>query len=479
MLRENLRPAGTRPTPDTSPRSWLSRWFAEINGSRRNIPHCCRARLTVEWLEGRWVPSGTIDYFNGIDSGMITGGADGYLYYNNNLGSEVDTMDTSGNPGTVYVYYEATGNIYGVARGADDNVWMTGLVGEGPLVNVVGYIDHLTHDTVFYPLPDGWSAYPGIAPVWGSDGDVWFGVNRSDLGSELDKGIANMDPYTGEVLGYYSIPSETVIGRLTPGPDDNLWFTEPYTGKIGKITTGGTITEYAIPNGGNPSYEATPGAITAAPDGNLWFTYKDGVGSITPSGSFTLYTVEGGNPSGIAASDDGYIYYGVNAPQDGPITIVQRSLETGVTDETRSSINTLVVDLTIGPDGNVWISAPSVIMRYTPPSGGGFAAPAAMPPSGSGPAADTSTAVDGVVPVGGQTVAPPVVEAGRTGVSARATDVTLTAPLIAPATDSGGLTRAPGAHHAQFTTPDWFLDGRDDLDRPDDFAPISVGAVTF
>jgi virginiamycin B lyase len=50
------------------------------------------------------------------------------------------------------------------------------------------------------------------------------------------------------------------------------------TSKIGKITTGGTITEYTLPSGSEPL------GITAGPDGNLWFT-DDGtsrIGKITP-----------------------------------------------------------------------------------------------------------------------------------------------------------------------------------------------------
>src|SRR6202012_2406117 len=52
---------------------------------------------------------------------------------------------------------------------------------------------------------------------------------------------------------------------ITAGPDGNLWFTEPSTGKIGKSTTAGAITEY----GGSLSF---PQKIVTGPDGNLWFT---------------------------------------------------------------------------------------------------------------------------------------------------------------------------------------------------------------
>ena len=55
---------------------------------------------------------------------------------------------------------------------------------------------------------------------------------------------------------------------ITLGPDGNIWFTEVgISGSgsgIGRITSGGTITEFTGPG--------SPGGITAGPDGALWFT---------------------------------------------------------------------------------------------------------------------------------------------------------------------------------------------------------------
>jgi virginiamycin B lyase len=47
----------------------------------------------------------------------------------------------------------------------------------------------------------------------------------------------------------------------------NLWFTENATGNIGRITTVGAITEFALPIAGSK-----PTGITKDVDGNLWFT---------------------------------------------------------------------------------------------------------------------------------------------------------------------------------------------------------------
>src|SRR5262245_22661777 len=63
---------------------------------------------------------------------------------------------------------------------------------------------------------------------------------------------------------------------ITAGPDGALWFTENRD-KIGRITTGGAVTEFALPA------RSSPQGIAAGPDGALWFTEVDGnkIGRIT------------------------------------------------------------------------------------------------------------------------------------------------------------------------------------------------------
>ncbi|MBV8155370.1 MAG: Virginiamycin B lyase, partial [Candidatus Eremiobacteraeota bacterium] len=54
---------------------------------------------------------------------------------------------------------------------------------------------------------------------------------------------------------------------IAVGPDGALWFTEFDQGKIGRITTDGTIDDhYKLPPFG------VSRGITTGPDGALWFT---------------------------------------------------------------------------------------------------------------------------------------------------------------------------------------------------------------
>ena len=51
------------------------------------------------------------------------------------------------------------------------------------------------------------------------------------------------------------------------GPDRNLWFTENNSGRVGKVTTSGGFTVYAV-----ASANADLGGIAEGLDGRLWFT---------------------------------------------------------------------------------------------------------------------------------------------------------------------------------------------------------------
>jgi streptogramin lyase len=114
------------------------------------------------------------------------------------------------------------------------------------------------------PAPkQGWSRrlsrltiIAGIVLLALAGGLTWFLVPRAPGG-----------PFTAFPLpGPGSSPES-----ITTGPDGNLWFTELYGNKIGRITTNGTITEFPLPRSGGRLTQ-----ITAGPDGNLWFT-KNGI----------------------------------------------------------------------------------------------------------------------------------------------------------------------------------------------------------
>jgi streptogramin lyase len=154
--------------------------------------------------------------------------------------------------------------------------------------------------------------------------------------------------------------------RITAGPDGNVWFTEPYTYRIGRITPSGVITEF----GDVFSVNMNPQGITLGHDGNLWFTGGGSrIGRITPSGVITEFITgpndlsDPSNNSGITAGPDGNLwfttYMGGSIGRITPAGVVTKFSAGISAGETPYSI-------TSGSDGNLWFTEYAKIGRITP-----------------------------------------------------------------------------------------------------------------
>jgi streptogramin lyase len=84
-------------------------------------------------------------------------------------------------------------------------------------------------------------------------------------------GAASAGPLAPPPIVEYAVPTaNSAPSGITAGPAGNLWFTEFYGNRIGRITPPGAITEFSVPTAGS-----RPLSITAGPDGNVWFTESD------------------------------------------------------------------------------------------------------------------------------------------------------------------------------------------------------------
>jgi hypothetical protein len=102
-------------------------------------------------------------------------------------------------------------------------------------------------------------------------------------------------------LKEYPVPEATGAYRsITAGADGNMWFAE--AAGIGRITTGGALTSFPLPDGGKPTAVATgaDGNVWFASGGELCFVQPDpgGIGRVTASG-------KRGTRRGGAAGSDG------------------------------------------------------------------------------------------------------------------------------------------------------------------------------
>jgi len=182
----------------------------------------------------------------------------------------------------------------GITVGLDCNLWFTEAPG-----NRIGKITPSGAINDLPVLPHAQSQPWEITT--GPDGNLWF---TERLGNRI--GRLNVDG----TLTEFDLPTPKALpNTIRPGPDANaardcrverraigeaafrlvyggaaafgtcvavhattasLWFSEE-GGRIDEITTGGAITEHAV-----PTAAGTPLGVTDGPDGNVWFTEFDG-----------------------------------------------------------------------------------------------------------------------------------------------------------------------------------------------------------
>jgi streptogramin lyase len=119
------------------------------------------------------------------------------------------------------------------------------------------------------------------------------------------------------VITQFQLPSPiSAVSALVAGPDGNLWFTESWTRKIGRMTPAGDLQEFDLPAGSSPI------DITAGADGNLWIADNQAytIDRLTPAGVLTQFhlpsswlppgSLQGdGAPTRIAASAHGDLWF--------------------------------------------------------------------------------------------------------------------------------------------------------------------------
>jgi streptogramin lyase len=248
---------------------------------------------------GRITPSGVVTRFTDPD-GTIDGpwaiavGSDGNLWFTNALNDSIGQITTSGD---VANFTDTTvRRPHGIAAGPDGNLWFTNSSGFSiGRITTAGVISRFTDPNDFIDTPEGIAAGP--------DGNLWFTDRTSDAVARITT--------TGAVT-YFASALIHAPASIAAGPDGNLWFTNGadgiVDGSIGRITTGGSISNFVDPN----DTIAFPRGIASGPDGNLWFANSTGsIGRITPAGAVASFTDPDGpiGPHQLAAGPDGNMWF--------------------------------------------------------------------------------------------------------------------------------------------------------------------------
>lgn len=216
------------------------------------------------------------------------------------------TVAPNGNITMTFSSTTALGYIVGYEQAISLSNSGNGLVSDGtnlwvaePTINKIAMISSFNSPP---PVVTEASTTAGATPTKiaiGSDGRAWYtepGINAIGAASS---GPSALVDFTSGIS-----PSAGLLG-ICEGADGNIWFAETTTGKIGRITPTGSVTEFS-------AGVAQPLYVVAGPDGNVWFDYvapAPGIGRVTPAGIVSTFPLPAGIAPGEMASLSGLIWF--------------------------------------------------------------------------------------------------------------------------------------------------------------------------
>lgn len=164
---------------------------------------------------------------------------------------------------------------------------------------------------------------------------------------------------TAGVITEYAMPDVRDLFGITMGPDGNVWFTDEFE-RVSKMTPGGVVTDYVT---SNPDYAFTT-EMTGGPDGNVWFaeTYPGSICKVLTDGTITRFSMPEPRPdiNGLTLGPDCNLWF--TDKQDdriGKMTIAG--------DVTYYSDPSLYNPggIVSGPDGNLWFTEQDRVGKIT------------------------------------------------------------------------------------------------------------------
>jgi streptogramin lyase len=278
-------------------------------------------------------------------------------------------------------------NLEDIVQGSDGNFWFSNTLPQAQ-------INRMTPDgtVTSYPLPNADSLATGAHLnhlVLGPDGNVWFAIDYNQqildangffAGNQIVWNLGYITP-AGNVTLFPLSNNTQGADYLAVGPDGNIWFTEPYDNRIGRMTTSGQVTEFSgFTNLGNTSDYFNLDAsqpdddayfrarLFSGPDGNIWFIEPAArkYGRIDTSGGITEFDMPTGSYqdlSEIFTGPDGGLW-GVLGGLHGA-TLVQISSSSGQL----TNVPGYVVEFAEpvrASDGTVWADGGNGIAKLTP-----------------------------------------------------------------------------------------------------------------
>ncbi len=213
-----------------------------------------------------------------------------------------------------------------------------------------------------FPLPH--RNLSSVSFAFDAAGNLWYTGTTNALSNHQQAWIGRLDITDSHgSITQFALPAQSLPTSIAAGPDGNLWFFDDGTHAIGKITPSGAATEYPLPYQGKLAGTAQEEMVLGA-DHNLWFTDPQAgmVGRITPSGKIKVYAGKANsNPRDLLAAPDGSIWF-LDKGQQAIGHIPAGGQLTFYPPHALMSPNS---SLTIGPDGNIWVTLYNQIGRVT------------------------------------------------------------------------------------------------------------------
>ncbi len=208
----------------------------------------------------------------------------------------------------------------------------------------------------------------------GHDGNLWISADCTGT-------IVRLTPVGVATAFTYGTPNNCNESptSLALGPDGDVWFVDQFADLVGKISTRGKITTYQLPTASPCNYyPSEPLGIVQGADGAMWFsvTYPGNpfcqgqpglapaIGRITTTGSMTFFytappgTVHTTSPERLTLGPNGIVYFIAAEDQASP-NLALGAITTGGLMSFSSAFGTAANFndyLTVGPDGNLWMT---------------------------------------------------------------------------------------------------------------------------
>ena len=230
----------------------------------------------------------------------------------------------------------------------------TGNASANITASIVG--SSITNTFAISPQP-AVTTYPGgntnngccLSITLGPDGAVWY--------TNGDNSIGRIS--TGGAVSTFGTPSTALPFVIVAGPDGALWFSDGSAGAtdIGRLTTSGA---YSSCSGGDL---AQGSVLVAGSDGNLWVSGLNGTIVRVVPGTCAQTVFGSSSPvpgaNSLALGSDGAVWFAQGSPGLGVQGYIGRISTSGIVTmypapSTPPSIYSIPIDITAGPDGNLW-----------------------------------------------------------------------------------------------------------------------------